>query len=139
MDIVDILNKLFEYSNCYIEVRNDVNLPMPGFSYIEKDIHGRILPVIILNLLLIPNDSNVLAHIISHEWGHHILRHIEYTSTPNVMKQENFAIKQQKENEADKYAANFIKKYSYNKEPIIAFFREHPYQLENRIAILNSI
>lgn len=136
--LVDILNALFEYSNQYIEVRNDINLPMPAFSLIEQDIHGRFIPIILINLNLIPENENILAHILSHEWGHHISKHIELIPPPphNMPTPQE---RQRKEDEADTYAAKFIKKYSYDKQTIIDFLHKHPFDLKNRLEILNSV
>lgn len=135
--IVYITNKLFEYSNLYIEVRDDINLRIPGFSLIEKDIYGRYKPIIIINSQIIPNNIEVIAHILSHEWGHHFNRHIEL-EPPNIENMPNFHERQQKEDEADTYAAKFIKELDFNKDPIINFFKSNPMDLENRIRILNS-
>tara|TARA_Y100000768_G_scaffold346843_1_gene294687 strand:- start:2566 stop:2997 length:432 start_codon:yes stop_codon:yes gene_type:complete len=132
-----ILNQLFEFSNHFIVVKNDINLPMPGFSMIEEDIHYRLVPTTIINTRLIPQDDSVMAHILAHEWGHHVLEHIEHYPPSSENMPDN-TTRQLKENEADAYAAEFIKKYNYDKDSIIQFFREHPHDLENRISILNS-
>ena len=137
--INDIINQLFDYSNHYIEVRNDINLNIPAFSVIETDMYGRNIPYILLNLKLIPEDKNVIAHILSHEWGHHVLRHLKPI---NELIKKNFINhpdeRQQKENEADTYAAKFIKDKSFKKDSIIKFLNQHPFDLENRLSILNS-
>ena len=134
--LVNILNKLYEYSNHYIEVRQDKNLPMPGFSTVEKNIHGQYVPLILINLDLIPNNESVMAHIISHEWGHHVSGHISIVPNEKEMRDDN--LRQQKEVEADKYAAEFIKEYFYNLGDIEKFIRQHPIDLENRLSILYS-
>ena len=137
--INNIMNQLFDYSNHYIEVRNDINLNIPAFSIIETNMYGRNIPYILINLDLIPEDKSVIAHILSHEWGHHVLRHLKPT---NVLKKEkninNLDDRQQKENEADTYASKFIKDKSFRKDSIIKFMKEHPFDLENRLNILNS-
>lgn len=133
--IVQILNQLYEYSNTYINVREDSNLQMPAFSIIEKDLHGRYTPVILINQKFIPKNINIIAHVLSHEWGHHILEHIK-KDPPKIMPDRNEV--QSKENEADTYAAHFIKEYSYDTEDISNFMREHPADLENRLHILYS-
>ena len=46
--------------------------------------------------------------------------------------------KQQKENEADGYAAKYVKLNNIDKEPIINFLKKHPFDLQNRLNILNS-
>ena len=134
--VVQIANRLFEYSNLFVEIRCDVGLPIPGLSLIEQDIHGLFRPIIVLNPTLIPEDENVIAHIISHEWGHHVLRHIE--RFPSRESSESIQIRQQKENEADCYAAKFVKQFRYDLDSIIAFFEEHPIDIENRITILRG-
>ena len=134
--IVKIANQLFEMSNRFVELRCDIGMPMPGFSFIEPDIHGLYRPIIVLNPTIIPDDSNVIAHILGHEWGHHVLRHIE-PRDPNIHP-EGINRRQEKENEADTYAARFIKTYNYDTDAIISFMREHPIDLENRMQILLS-
>lgn len=131
--IVNIINKLFEHSNHYLEIRYDKNLPILGFSFIEKNIHGQFIPVIIINLDLIPNNESVMAHILSHEWGHHILKHIKL----NPIKETQEEI-QKKEIEADKYAVSFCKKYKYNIDDIEKFLTIHPCGNLDRIKILHG-
>ena len=133
--IITIANQLFYYSNMFIPIRCDVNLPMPGYSLIEPDIHGRFGPTIILNPTLIPDNISIIAHILSHEWGHHVLGHMQDLN--NSMQNLNNSM-QNKENEADAYAARFVKLHSYNVDDIINFMREHPVDLENRIQILTD-
>lgn len=132
--IVKVANQLFEMSNTFVEIRCDIGMPIPGFSLIEPDIHGLYRPIIVLNPTIIPDDTNVIAHILGHEWGHHVLRHIEpWTSN---MAPESSNRRQEKENEADTYAAKFIKTYNYDIDAIIGFLREHPIDLDNRMQIL---
>tara|TARA_Y100000741_G_scaffold221663_1_gene168982 strand:+ start:41 stop:517 length:477 start_codon:yes stop_codon:yes gene_type:complete len=132
--IVKVANQLFEMSNTFVELRCDIAMPMPGFSLIEPDIHGLYRPVIVLNPTIIPDDSNVIAHILGHEWGHHVLRHIEPRGPDTPPEGSNR--RQEKENEADAYAARFIKTYDYDTDAIISFLREHPIDFENRMQIL---
>jgi len=134
--IVKVANQLFEMSNTFVELRCDIAMPMPGFSLIEPDIHGLYRPVIVLNPTIIPDDPSVIAHVLGHEWGHHVLRHIEPRG-PDIPP-ENSERRQEKENEADAYAARFIKTYRYDTDAIISFMREHPIDLENRMQILLS-
>ena len=134
--IVDIANKLFEYSNVYVEIRSDPMMPIPGFSLIEQDIHGLFRPVAILNPKILTEDPSVIAHIMSHEWGHHVMRHIsKIPPLPNAEKPHD---RQMKEDEADTYAARFIKSHNYDTDAIEAFMREHPFDLENRLRILRE-
>jgi len=134
----NILNQLFKHSNHYFDVRNDPNLKMPGFSFIELDINNRIKPIILINLDLIPKQQDVLAHVIAHEWGHHVLRHINVPgqTTPQMPSPEE---RQEKEIEADIYAALFIKEFFYNKKHIESFILECKFDATNRINILNSV
>lgn len=134
----NILNQLFEYSYHYIEVRNDPNLNMPGFSFIEKDINERFKPIILINLDLIPKQIDILAHVIAHEWGHHVLRHISLVP-PHSSQMPSSEERQEKENEADTYAALFIKEFFYNKKPIEKFILDCNFDCDNRINILNSV
>ena len=147
--ITNILNQLYSYSNTYLAVRNDISLPIPGFSTIERDIHGRLVPTIIMNLTLIPNDDNILAHVLSHEWGHHVSKHLlthpqhqhQHQHQPQHQPQHIGFVNdlQQKENEADLFAAKFITHFKYNKSPIIDFFKKHPIDIQNRINILTNL
>ena len=132
--IVKAANQLFELSNTFIELRCDIRMPIPGFSLIEPDIYGLYRPIIVLNPTIIPDDPNVIAHILGHEWGHHVHRHIEPRT--HGMPPEGLKRRQEKENEADMYAAKFIKTYAYDTDAIISFLREHPIDLENRMQIL---
>ena len=134
--LVNIINQLFEYSNHYIEIRTDPALPMPAFSIIEKNIYGRFVPIIIMNDKVLTEEKEVMAHILAHEWGHHVLNHIELVRENN---KPSHTERQNKENEADAYAAGFIKEFCYSKEPIKKFLKEHPHDLENRLNILESI
>ena len=133
--ISKILNELFEYSNHYINIREDKDLPYPGFSTIEKDIYGRYIPVILINKQHIPTDDNIFAHVLAHEWGHHVLRHIKHDPPPMNLRPSQLEV-QKKEHEADEYAAKFVQKYNYNKEIIASFMKKHPFDLDNRLAIL---
>ena len=161
--ITNILNQLYNYSNTYLAVRNDISLPIPGFSTIEQDIHGRLVPTVIMNLTLIPNDDNILAHVLSHEWGHHVSKHLlshplhqsqsqsqhqpqpQHQPLPQPLPQHQpqhigfVNDLQQKENEADLFAAKFITHFKYNKSPIIDFFKKHPIDIQNRINILTNL
>ncbi len=132
--LTKILNQLYEYSNLCIDITFDDKLEMPGFSYIEEDLYGRIKPRIVLNQKLIPRDDNIIAHILAHEWGHHVLKHV-FTNPKNLSKDDA----QKKEDEADEYAAGFIQKYLYNTEPIVDFFKRHNPDYQERIKILMNI
>ena len=129
--LTKILNKLYEYSNIYLDVITDDKLQMPGFSYIEEDLYGRMKPLIVLNPTFFPKDENVIAHIVSHEWGHHVLKHV-FTDPSKLSNDE----KQKIEDEADKFASGFIKEYLYDVEPIVEYFKRHSPDYRERIKIL---
>ena len=131
--ITKIINKLYEYSNCYIEIITDEKLEIPAYSFIEEDLYGRIKPMIVLNPKLFPKEENILAHILAHEWGHHALKHV-FTNPKNLSSKELEA----KEDEADEYASKFIKEYMYDTTPIIDFFKRHSPNFNERINILLS-
>ena len=82
------------------------NLQIPAFS--RKRFIRKIYPVVLINSKLIPNNINIIAHILSHEWGHHVLRHMEL-EPPTNYKTEDINDIQEKENEADLYAATLLK------------------------------
>ncbi len=130
-----ILNQLFEHSNHFILLREDRDLPYPAFSIIEKDIYNRYNPVILINQKIIPQDENILAHVLAHEWGHHVSKHIKHDPPPMNLRPSQAEV-QKKEHEADQYAAQFVKKYNYDIETIATFMRDHPFDLDNRLAIL---
>ena len=50
--ITKILNKLYEYSNCQIDIITDDKLDMVAYSYIDEDLYGKIKPMIVLNFLI---------------------------------------------------------------------------------------
>lgn len=133
--IVDVANQLFKYSNKFIKIRCDPQMPIPAFSFIEEDIHGLFQPIIIINPSLITDNASVIAHILAHEWGHHTLGHILH---PNVSRNERELehTRKRKENEADAYAAKFIKDHNYDINSIVFFIKQHPFDIENRLNIL---
>lgn len=137
--IVKILNKLLEYSDKYFVVRNDMNVPMPGYSFMDIDINHRFIPTILLNPNRFPNDENILAHILAHEWGHHVLGHIKIPGLIDEKILKDKGDRDRKEDEADAYAAAFIKEYFYKKPPIIQYIKSISPNYDNRIEILNSI
>ena len=65
------------------------------------------------------NNKSILAHILAHEYGHHIYEHVkinpEFLNPPQL---------EHIENEADFYALMFIEKYNYNKDEIIKFIAD---------------
>ena len=128
----EIQNQLYDFSNLCIELKEDFNLPIPALSLLTVDHQGINRPLILANTAMIPTDRNVLAHILSHEWGHHFLEHVR-TDPQNLSVRE----KDRWENEADMYASGFIAKYEYDKNAIVAFLRETcPETYEERARIL---
>ena len=137
--VVQIANALFERSGTFAEVRCDDALPIPGYSFVEQDMHGRLRPVVVLSPGLIPSgDRSVLAHVLAHEWGHHSLMHIrrrEPGAPPETPPE-----RQRKEDEADSFAAEFMRSRGdeYDLHAVEAFLRRNPFDLENRLQILHS-
>ena len=91
--IVEIANELFEYSNMFVEIRCDRAMPIPGFSLIEEDIHGLLKPVTVLNPELLREDPSVIAHVMAHEWGHHVMGHIDIFSPVPTLIIGSFELK----------------------------------------------
>ena len=107
-------------SNIYIDIITDDNLKVPGFSYIDEDLYGRRKPMIVLNPKLFPREKNILAHIVAHEWGHHIHKHTSVNPIELTDEEKNKI-----ELEADYYAFNFIKIYKYNITEIINYIKDN--------------
>ena len=123
MMIIEILNRLLEHSNHCIQVREDPNLQIPAFSVIEKDMYGRYIPLILINQKLFPYDKNIYAHILAHEWGHHILKHTSTDPNTLTVNQRDLV-----ELEADKYAFDFINEYKYNIVEITKYIKKKFYK-----------
>ena len=84
---------------------------LPGMSFVEKDFRGMNRYKVVLNYNLIKNESSsVIAHILSHEWGHHILKHT--LVNPSLLSSDRIS---ETEIEADTYAYNFIIKNNYSR------------------------
>ena len=101
---------------------------MPGMSFVSKDFRGINRYKIIINYNLIKDEKiSVIAHILSHEWGHHILKHT--IIDPSLLSNNEIL---EKEIEADTYAYNFIKKYNYNIDDIENYIKKNfLYEIEN--------
>ncbi len=118
--INSVIDNLVKHSGILYEIIYDNNLHIPGLSFIEKDLRGNDRFKIVINLKMIENENiDVIAHILSHEWGHHMLKH---TLKNPILLNENEKINI--ELEADTYAINFIKKYNYNQENIKEFLKK---------------
>ena len=115
-----VIDKLFEHSGNLFEIIYDDNLLMPGMSFVSKDFRGINRYKIIINYNLIKDETiSVIAHILSHEWGHHILKHT--IVDPSLLSNNEIL---EKEIEADTYAYNFIKKYNYNIDDIENYIKK---------------
>ena len=116
----EILDQLVEFSGKLFEVKIDQKLHIPAFSLIENDFRGNPRNRILINDRLIPmNNKSIIAHIMAHEYGHHIYEHVKI-NPGNLNDKQLTHI----ENEADFYALMFIEKYNYNKDEIIRFIAD---------------
>jgi Zn-dependent peptidase ImmA (M78 family) len=133
----NIIQELVDYSGKLFIIKEDSNLKMPAFSLIEYDFRRNPRNVIIINRNLIPSDDiSVLAHILAHEYGHHIYEHVKIN--PRTLNEKQL---EQIECEADFYALMFIEKYKYSKNSIIKFMIETTNSislLKKRIDIING-
>ena len=122
MEYLDsIIDNLVEYSNTLYEIEFDNNLPFPGFSLSLIDTRYQLRNKIILNHNLLKNLSiSIIAHIIAHEWGHHIHKHTSVNPIELTDEEKNKI-----ELEADYYAFNFIKIYKYNITEIINYIKDN--------------
>ena len=119
--INSVIDNLIEDSGCLFEIIYDNNLQMPGMSIIIQDKRGVDRYKVIINYNLIKNEPiSVIAHIFSHEWGHHILKHT--LSNPTLLSSEKMS---NIEIEADIYAYKFIVKYGYNSEDIKNYIKKN--------------
>jgi hypothetical protein len=119
--IEQLIDNLVEYSNYLFEIEYDNNLEMPGLSILIIDNRHQLRNKIILNYNLIKNETiSVIAHILAHEWGHHIYKHT-YINPLTLNNKEKDII----EIEADNYAYNFIKIYNYNINEIINYIKNN--------------
>ena len=116
----EVLDQLVEFSGKLFEIKLDHNLQIPAFSLIENDFRGNPRNRILINDKLIPmNNKSILAHILAHEYGHHIYEHVKI-HPGNLNDKQLTHI----ENEADFYALMFVDKYNYNKDDIIRFIAD---------------
>ena len=122
IDKIDsIIDKLVNHSGCLFEIIYDSKLPMPGMSFVEKDFRGMNRYKVVLNYNLIKNESpSVIAHILSHEWGHHILKHT--LVNPSLLSADRIS---ETEIEADTYAYNFIIQNNYSIEDIQNYIKKN--------------
>ena len=73
----NIIQELVEYSGKLFIIKEDNNLRIPAFSLIEYDFRNNPRNVIVINKRLIPEDISIMAHILAHEYGHHIYEHVK--------------------------------------------------------------
>ena len=128
MDKIEtIIDKLVNYSGCLFEIIYDNKLPMPGMSFIEKDLRGINRYKVVINYDLVKNETpSVIAHILSHEWGHHILKHT--LVNPSLLSTN---IISETEIEAYTYAYNFIIQNNYSIEDIQNYIKKN-FEYESR-------
>jgi AAA+ ATPase superfamily predicted ATPase len=125
--IETIIDKLVNHSGYLFEIIYDNKLPMPGMSFIEKDFRGMNRYKVVINYDLVKNESSsVIAHILSHEWGHHILKHT--LVNPSLLSAHRIS---ETEIEADTYAYNFIIQNNYNIEDIQNYIKKN-FEYESR-------
>lgn len=119
-NLEEILDELVEFTGKLFEIKIDSNLQIPAFSLIDIDFRGNPRNTILINDRLIPmNNKSILAHILAHEYGHHIYEHVKINPAfLNPPQLEHI------ENEADFHALMFIEKYNYNKDEIIKFIAD---------------
>ena len=71
-----IIDNLVDYSHNLFEIEYDNKLDIPALSILIRDNRYHLRQKIIINYDLIKNESiSIIAHILSHEWGHHMLKH----------------------------------------------------------------
>jgi len=133
----NIIQELVEYSGKLFIIKEDNSLRIPALSLIEYDFRNNPRNVIVINKKLIPEDISIMAHILAHEYGHHIYEHVKIN--PISL---NEAQLEQIESEADFYALMFVEKYKYNKNAIIKFIIDCPCKstlLKKRLDIINGL
>lgn len=128
----NIVNELKKYSGLEIEISNNYHIPFPGLSSLQK-INNKTIRLIELNPKMIPEDKNIIAHIMAHEFGHHYLEHV--LDDPNTLSKTEMDLR---EDEADTYASVFIDYKQYDKEPIKRFLLDINVNSVERIKILNN-
>tara|TARA_B100000575_G_scaffold126537_1_gene100912 strand:- start:1778 stop:2248 length:471 start_codon:yes stop_codon:yes gene_type:complete len=122
IDKIDlIISKLVKYSGYLFEIIYDNNLPIPAMSFIEKDLRNINRYKVVINYNLIKNESSsIIAHILSHEWGHHVLKHT--LVNPSLLSTNRIL---ETEIEADTYAYNFIIQNNYSIEDIKNYIKKN--------------
>ena len=119
-NLEEIVDRLVEFTDKLFEIKIDNNLHIPAFSLIDTDFRGNPRNTILINDKLIPmNNKSILAHILAHEYGHHIYEHVKIN--PNQLNSKQL---EHIENEADFHALMFIEKYNYDKDEIIKFIAD---------------
>ena len=74
---LEILDELVEFTGKLFEIKID-NVTNSSISLIDIDFRGNPRNTILINDRLIPmNNKSILAHILAHEYGHHIYEHVK--------------------------------------------------------------
>lgn len=114
---VTCLNQLYQTTGIYLEVRSDRALPMPGYSFLDLDLSGRLVPTVLINPRIVGDNPSVIAHVLAHEYGHHVLGHVDSASQSPRNEDEDL----ERENDADLFASTFVWKFGYDVPAIRRF------------------
>lgn len=112
------LNQLYRATGSYVHVRSDRALPMPGYSFLDLDISGRLVPTILINPRIVGGNPSVIAHVLAHEYGHHVLGHVDSASKAAERDED---VDLEREDEADLFASTFVWRHGYDVASIRRF------------------
>ena len=127
--VLETIIKLHDYSDSILNVLIDNNLKLPGMTFLNEVN----IPQIVLNLSLIPENVNIIAHVVAHEAGHQILGHVKIPPYQQTALDKC-------EDEADTFAATFLKIHNYDIDPIKDYIKSiHDKSIaDRRIQILEA-